>query len=784
LPVVNAGESGGEDVASGTSLLATMRRKVPAPTPLQVAVCGDLGGSRSAQALLGGLTALDAAVLLVPAQGCDLDDDLLERLAGRLGGRPARFAAQSMSSLLDMVDTVVLSQEEAPQLPLFEEVDVPPGQNALRVRRHLEELDFLFVAARGEETGRLVHAPFRSGRNLRVPEGALHTTRRSAVEAVLRFAAAMDLEQTWTGEGGRRPEPGSKGSGRLERYRAPEGLGCDERRCVQRRFPDQVLPDFAVVSRQPWVLECLFCGRRTGAAFVGSRQEQRYHPVDHGVARSILPENRVLFVDEVQAHDAGFEPPRRRSGPDETGQDVFVDGLSASPTDLSPDPLTEPRRGPVSEPNELPLRLTGARVLDPATGTDEVLDLWLDATGVHRSDPGWGAGARTLDLTGKLVCPAFVEIHAHLREPGGDAETIASGLAAARAGGFGHVVAMANTQPTNDDPEVTRLMLRRAAESGSGVRLYPVSAVTRGLAGAEAAPWTEQLAAGCVALSDDGKPVADDAMLERMLAYCAEHDVPYLSHAECPALFHGPIHDGEAARRFGVEGIPIACESRAVAQEIEVAERLGARLHVCHISTTEAIDAVQAAQARGVQVSAEATPHHLALTEEAFLTKGPDTALKMNPPLRTEADRQRLVTALRDGVVGAVATDHAPHSAARKSLPLEEAPFGVIGMETAFCVLHEQLVRTGTLSLMQLVDRLTRGPADLLRLAAGRLFEGAPALVVLDAEAPWCVDPSTFLSASRNCPFAGWSGRGRVMATLLDGRFEPSDAPGAAPEHG
>lgn len=413
--------------------------------------------------------------------------------------------------------------------------------------------------------------------------------------------------------------------------------------------------------------------------------------------------------------------------------------------------------------------LRGARVIDPWSGTDAAIDLLVDAGGV-RPHTGPAPGATEVDLAGRVVCPAFVEIHAHLREPGGeDAETIATGLAAARAGGYGCVLAMANTRPVNDRPEITRLMLDAAAASGSGVVLHPVSAVTLGLDGCEAAPWRAQLDAGCVALSDDGRPVSDLAMLERALEFCARADVPYLSHAECPSLFHGPIHAGAAAGRLGIEGIPSACESRAVEQEIDLAAHVGARLHVCHVSTRESLAAIRGARARGVRVSAEATPHHLVLSDAAFLERGIDTVLKMNPPLRDEADRSALVEALEDGTVTAVATDHAPHSAARKALPLDRAPFGVIGMETAFPVLHEFLVRGLGWPLRTLIERLTTGPASVIGLPAGRLFEGAPRLVVLDPDAAFRVDPERFRSRSRNCPFAGRTGRGRVVATLFGG---------------
>jgi dihydroorotase len=426
-----------------------------------------------------------------------------------------------------------------------------------------------------------------------------------------------------------------------------------------------------------------------------------------------------------------------------------------------------------------PLLLVGARVVDPATSTDRVADLWVDDRGVHDARPAGFAESDVVDLAGKVVCPAFVEIHAHLREPGGEeSETIATGCAAARAGGYGHVLAMANSPRTNDHPDVARYVIEAARAADTGVRVHPVSAATIGLAGREPAPWREMIAAGCVAISDDGKPVADPAMLERVLRATVEFGVPYLSHAECPPHFHGPIHAGDAARKLGVDGIPTACEWEAVRSELDLAGRLGGRLHVCHVSTRESLAALADARARGVRASAEATPHHLLLTDAEFLERGPDPNLKMNPPLRPAADRDALRAALTSGLVESVATDHAPHAARLKNRGLADAPFGVIGMETAFAVLHDELVVRGGGSLPWLVRAMTVGPADAVGLSAGRLFVGPPMLTVVDPRAAWEVRPETFVSKSRNCPFTGRRGAGRVVASVLGDRLVPSGAPG------
>jgi dihydroorotase len=423
--------------------------------------------------------------------------------------------------------------------------------------------------------------------------------------------------------------------------------------------------------------------------------------------------------------------------------------------------------------------LAGARILDPATRTDRVGDLWVDARGVHDTCPAGFSERETVDLAGKVVCPAFVEIHAHLREPGGEeSETIATGCAAARAGGYGDVLAMANSPTTNDRPDVTAAILAAARSQGGGVRVHPVSAATVGLLGTQPAPWREMVAAGCVAISDDGRPVADTGMLSAVLAATTELGVAYLSHAECPPHFHGPIHAGAAAERFGVEGIPVECESDAVAAELDLARRLGGRIHVCHVSTRASLAAIAAARQAGQRVTCEATPHHLLLTDAAFLDRGPDPDLKMNPPLRPEADRAALVEALRGGLVGSIATDHAPHAPRLKSRGLADAPFGVIGMETAFAVVHEALVVRGGWDLPSLVRALTTGPAEAVGIRAGRLFDGPPRFAVLDPAAPWVVRPDAFASRSRNCPFAGHRGTGRVVATFLADRLVDSSAPG------
>lgn len=306
-PVVNAGESGGEDPAAGISLLAAVRPAESAEGPgagrLRAAVCGDLVESRSARAFLAGLAAAEATVLLVPAKGRDLPEDEVARVARRMGRQPLRFEAHAMSSLLDMVDTVLLAPEESPQLPLFREVGVPPDEAARRARREVEDLDVLFVAAGAGARDRLVREPFRRSRARGLPHGAEHTTSEGAVRALLEFA--LDAPEP--------PAPTDAAPGAEERYRSALGLSCRGERCVAARTPERVAPDFLFLSRVPPVLECLYCGARTGAEFAASKLERRFHEAVSPDAQKILPANLVLFRTRVEATASGFEPPRRRS---------------------------------------------------------------------------------------------------------------------------------------------------------------------------------------------------------------------------------------------------------------------------------------------------------------------------------------------------------------------------------------------------------------------------------------------------------------------------------------
>ena len=425
--------------------------------------------------------------------------------------------------------------------------------------------------------------------------------------------------------------------------------------------------------------------------------------------------------------------------------------------------------------------IRGVRVVDPAAGVDGRRDLWVIDGILAAAAPEGAPPPEVIDGAGLVAAPAFVDPHVHFREPGdGRSETVASGLAAAERGGYGAVFAMANTDPVNDRPEITAAMLRSAAATGSPVRLHVVAAATVGLAGREVADLAAQKAAGAMAVSDDGKPVVDDAVMAAVLRRAADLGLPVFSHCETPSLHPGGVaHDGVPAGRLGLPGIPGESEARMVRRDIVLAERLGVTVHICHLSTAAAVEAVRGAKARGLPVTAEAAPHHLALSDEDLLRTlpdgSPDAHFKMNPPLRALADRDAVVGALLDGTVDCVATDHAPHHASRKrECGFRAAAFGVIGLENAFAVLHERLVATGRIPLGVLLERMGAGAARVARLPAATLVPGQrAALVLLALEGGGPVDGARFASLSRNCPFDGERVRGGVAGLLLGDRLLP-----------
>ena len=417
--------------------------------------------------------------------------------------------------------------------------------------------------------------------------------------------------------------------------------------------------------------------------------------------------------------------------------------------------------------------ITGGRIIDPGR-FDGPGDLLIAEGRVAALTPAGGSpasrerrpGVRVIDASGKIVTPGLVDIHVHLREPGYEhKETIASGCHAAVSGGFTAVCCMANTNPVNDSPEVTRF-IRSQAEKAGLARVYPVAAVTKGLAGRELCDFQALKAAGAAALSDDGRPLLDSRLLRRALETAG---LIVIGHCEDPYLAEGGVmNEGPAARELGVAGIPNACESIMVMRDIALSELTGMPVHIAHVSTAESIRAIRAAKARGVRVTAETAPHYFTLTDAAVIEQGADA--KMSPPLRSEQDRQALRSALADGTLDCIATDHAPHAAEEKAAGLSLAPNGIIGLETAFPISME-LVREGVVSLPRLIELLSTAPAAVMGLPCG-LYPGAPAdVALLDPEIEFVITPDLFKSRSRNSPFCGRRVTGRAVLTIVGGRI-------------
>jgi dihydroorotase len=419
------------------------------------------------------------------------------------------------------------------------------------------------------------------------------------------------------------------------------------------------------------------------------------------------------------------------------------------------------------------LFIEGGRVIDPANGIDGVRTVVVRdgvvaevAERVERP-----RDARVIDARGKWVTPGFVDLHVHLREPGQEyKETVATGARAAVAGGFTTICCMPNTKPVNDNTSVTELILARAAAAGLA-RVLPLGCISKGQEGHDLAEYGELKAAGCVAVSDDGRPVVSSSLMRRALEYARAFGLPLAVHEEDPLLVgKGVMHEGPTSTRLGLKGIPGAAEDVMVLRDLSLLELTGGRLHVQHVSTRGAVRAIREAKKRGLPVTAEVTPHHLALTDEDVGGSGYSTDYKMAPPLRSADDVKALREGLADGTIDAVATDHAPHSPVEKDLEFDAAMNGIIGLETAFSVCLE-LVRAGVLKERRLVEALTVGPARAFGLAAGTLSRGAAAdLTVLDPAAEWLVEPARLFSKSKNTPWKGKRLVGRCMYTVVGGR--------------
>lgn len=412
----------------------------------------------------------------------------------------------------------------------------------------------------------------------------------------------------------------------------------------------------------------------------------------------------------------------------------------------------------------------GARVLDPASGLDAPRTVVVQDGRIASVDlPGpLAAGVRVVDATGLWLCPGFVDLHVHLREPGEEhKETIATGAKSAVAGGFTTIVAMPNTRPVLDNAALVRFVRRKGDEAGLA-RVLPSAALTVGQKGESLTEFADLAEAGAVCFTDDGRPVVDAGVMRRALEYALLVDLPLMVHEEEPSLSGGCMHEGELSTRLGLKGIPGAAEDVMVHRDLLLAQLTGARLHVGHISTAESVRAVREAKARGLRVTAEATPHHFSLTDQAVA--GYDTHAKMAPPLRSEHDRRAVLQGLADGTIDAVATDHAPHATVDKEVEFDRAANGIVGLETALGLVL-RAVRSSGLPLMRALETLTIGPARAFRLDAGTLRPGALAdLVLIDPNARWVFDPKRSFSKGRNSPFAGWEFEGRVVRTFVGGR--------------
>jgi dihydroorotase len=421
------------------------------------------------------------------------------------------------------------------------------------------------------------------------------------------------------------------------------------------------------------------------------------------------------------------------------------------------------------------LILKGGRVVDPANSRDGAFDVLIDGGRIVRIGKDLPAdGADVFEVRPDwLVVPGLIDMHVHLREPGHEhKETIATGCASAVAGGFTAVACMPNTDPVNDHAGITQSIVRKASEAGTA-RVYPIGAVSMGSKGDQLAELAEQKAAGCVAFSDDGHPVRTALLMRRALEYAGMLGVPIIDHCEDPSLTgDGVVHEGYYASVLGLRGIPGIAESLMVERDVSLAELTGSHVHVAHMSARQSLRAVRGGKERGARVTCEVTPHHFTLTDEALDGEPKyDTNLKMNPPLREAADRDAMLDGLADGTIDAIATDHAPHHLDEKLTEFDQAPFGIVGLETAVPLVFDRLVHTGRITLRRMVELLSANPARLLNVEGGGLTEGTPAdVTILAPDLPVTISATQLTSKSKNTPFDGWQLRGGVVATIVAGR--------------
>lgn len=416
--------------------------------------------------------------------------------------------------------------------------------------------------------------------------------------------------------------------------------------------------------------------------------------------------------------------------------------------------------------------ISGGRIVDPGSGRDEVADLLLEDGLIKKTGQSLktGRGVKNVDASGLLVIPGLIDMHCHLREPGFEyKETVASGCAAAVKGGITSVMCMANTDPVNDCASVTAHILDKASRAGLA-RVYPIGAITKGMEGESLAEMGELAQSGCVAVSDDGRPVHSGGLMRRAIEYSAAFGLLVIDHAEDLSIAgEGVMHEGFVSTMLGLEGIPTAAAVSEIARNIALIREFGGRIHIAHVSTRSGADLIRHAKAEGLAVTAETCPHFFTLNHEAV--KGFDTNAKVNPPLRTADDVEGIIESLADGTMDVIATDHAPHHRDEKEREFDLAAFGISGFETALA-LTLGLVQKNRLSLLEGLAKWTVNPARIAGLPGGSLADGSPADVTLiDMEAEWTVDPARFLSKGKNTPFAGMKLKGEVVNTFVGGRM-------------
>ena len=417
------------------------------------------------------------------------------------------------------------------------------------------------------------------------------------------------------------------------------------------------------------------------------------------------------------------------------------------------------------------LLIRNGRVVSPQDGLDGELDVLVEGDQIREIGPKLSGHAdEVIEARGQIVAPGFVDIHVHLREPGGEiSETLETGLRAAVAGGFTSVCPMPNTRPVNDNPELTRYLVKRGEELNLA-RVFPIAAATVGSQGERLTDFEALIKAGAVGFSDDGKPVRTANLMKQALEKGKALGTPVIDHCEVPELSAGGVmNEGNTARSLGLRGIPNSAEDDCIARDILIAEATGGHLHVAHLSTQGGVQMVREAKSRGLRVTCEVTPHHFTLTEEAVARYGSNA--KMNPPLRAASDVEAVVAGICDGTVDAIATDHAPHAAELKSKPMAEAPFGITGLETALGLAMTRLVHTGRIPIGRMITLMTSNPARIINRPLGRIRVGGVAdLTIFDPELEWTYRADQGYSKSRNSPFDGWRLRGAVTTTIVRGR--------------